>query len=127
MTTQRLDAIDQRIVALIDSIHELRETTRQQGEILSSGIAALTEQMTEFRADMAQSTAEFRADMAQSMTEFRADMAQSRAELQANIAQSRAEFRADMADIKVTTQRQAETADRLSRIVELLLEELRQR
>lgn len=63
-TEQRLDSVDQQIVALTDSIRELRETTRHQGEILSSGIAALTEQGTEFRADMAQSMAEFRADMA---------------------------------------------------------------
>lgn len=81
-------------MALVDSIHELREATRQQGEILSSEIAALTEQMTEFRANMAQSTAEFWANMA---------------------------------NIKATTQRQAETADRPSKIAELLLEELRQR
>jgi methyl-accepting chemotaxis protein len=94
MTTQRLDSINQRIIALVDSIHELREATRQQGGVLSSGIAALAEQATEFRADM---------------------------------ARPRAEFRADMADIKATTQRQAETADRLSRIVELLVEELRQK
>lgn len=75
MTTERrLDSIDVRLERLVaaseqqqqenrelrqqqqqenrelrESIQNLRQVVQQQGEVLSSGIAALTEQMTEFR------------------------------------------------------------------------------
>lgn len=85
MTTEkRLDSIDTRLERLVavseqqqqetrefrQSIQDLRQVVREQGEVLSSGIAAIAEQMTEFR---------------------------------------------------ITTQAQAETTDRLVRIVEQLV------
>lgn len=50
--------------------------------------------------------------MQQGLSEFRTEM-----------QQSMTEFRADMAELKATTQRQAETVDRLVRIVETLIEQ----
>ncbi len=94
-TEQRLDSIDARLERLVavseqqqqearelrqqqqqetrelrQSIQDLRQVVQEQGEVLSSGIAAIAEQMTEFR---------------------------------------------------ITTQAQAETTDRLVRIVEQLV------
>lgn len=69
-------------------------------DILIEQIGRLTEGITEFRLSTQESLTEFRLTMQQSMTEFRADLA----------------------EIKETTRVQAETAARLARIVETLIE-----
>ncbi len=69
-------------------------------DILIEQIGRLTEGIAEFRLSTQESLTEFRLTMQQSMTEFRADLA----------------------EIKETTRVQAETAARLARIVETLIE-----
>jgi methyl-accepting chemotaxis protein len=92
--------------------------------------------MAEMRAGMV----EMRAAMQQQGEEFRAGMAEMRAgmvEMRAAMQQQGEEFRADMAEIRatlreqaetnrqlaITTQQQVETVDRLSRIVETLIQQ----
>ncbi|MBL1176015.1 hypothetical protein [Pantanalinema sp. GBBB05] len=61
---------------------------------------------------------EYRRQWQAEMADFRSGLSAFRTEMQ----QSMTEFRADMADLQATTQRQAETVDRLVCIVETLIE-----
>ncbi|MGI0489309.1 hypothetical protein ACN4EK_28175 [Pantanalinema rosaneae CENA516] len=87
-------------------------------ELLIDQVGRLTEGMVEYRLQWQAEMADFRSGLSEFRTEMREGLSEFRTEMQ----QSMTEFRADMAELKATTQRQAETVDRLVRIVETLIE-----
>jgi chromosome segregation ATPase len=107
-TEQRLDTIDHRL------------------EIITEQIGRLTESPTKFRADMAEIKEIIKANSAQ-IAEVSVQINQVNTQI-SHLTDGMTAFRADMAEIKETvreqsrtSQQQAESVARLSRIVEQLL------
>jgi gas vesicle protein len=81
--------------------------------------------LSEFRVEMQRSSSDFRTSLQEGLTEFKAEMQRSLAEFRTEVQRSTSDFRSDLTDLKEmiakqaeTSRQQAETTDRLVRLVE---------